>query len=466
MKNRIVVLALTAATISYTLVGCGISDSTSSSSVSVASTEAAEKSTQTAEQTSSANTDQTEGLVTADESSAGETITMAVTYKDAQLDEFSKIIDRFTEESGVNVDLITPDDYEATLKTMMAANELPDIWMTHGWSLRRYSEYLKPVNDQPWFNEMDKSLLDIMADKDGNVYALCVSTSVSGIYINKDVLAEAGIDDPYSLVTWSDFEDACEKVKAIGKTPIAVGGASGSGQFSSIFGGIAPTFWTDDGAKYDLKDDLLNGTFDGDIYVKEMYDMIAGWIKKGYFNEDCLTLDFDGASAMMGRGDCAFMLRGPLTIAHANYPDTNYGMLPELASQKTQRPSFRLGEGNAYGVWKDTQNENACWALLSYLAKSENVSMICSLGTDFPAISGVDAADSFGYGIYNDALNAYGDNLQFDNLFDRKYLPNGMWSIIGDSLSMVFDNPDDTQAAVDVFNEGYSDSYAESISDQ
>lgn len=92
--------------------------------------------------------------------------------------------------------------------------------------------------------------------------------------------------------------------------------------------------------------------------------------------------------------------------------------------------------------------------------------MICSLGTDFPAISGVDAADSFGYGIYNDALNAYGDNLQFDNLFDRKYLPNGMWSIIGDSLSMVFDNPDDTQAAVDVFNEGYSDSYAESISDQ
>lgn len=466
MKKRIVAFILTASTASLMFAGCGISETTSSTGASVASTEAAEKSTGTGAETLSGITDETAEEATTDDASIDGTITMAVTYKDAQLDEFSKIINGFSEKRGVNVDLITPDDYESTLKTMMAANELPDIWMTHGWSLRRYSEYLKPVNDQPWFNDMDKSLLDIMADKDGNVYALCVSRSVSGIYMNKDVLAEAGIDDPYSLVTWSDFEDACEKVKAIGKTPIAVGGASGSGQFSSIFGGIAPTFWTDEGAKYDLRDDLLNGTFDGNTYVKEMYDMIARWIKSGYFNEDCLTLDFDGASAMIGRGDCAFLLRGPLTIAHSNYPDVNYGMLPELASQDAQKPSFRLGEGNAYGVWKDTQNEDACWALLSYLAKSENVSKICSFGTDFPAINGVEGTDSFGYSIYNDALKAYGENLQFDNLFDRKYLPNGMWSIIGDSLSMVFDNPDDIQTAVDMFNDGYADSFAESTSDQ
>lgn len=308
---------------------------------------------------------------------------------------------------------------------------------------------------------MDKSLEPLMADGDGNIYALCVSTSVSGVYFNADALKKAGIDDPYSIRTWSDFEAACDKVKAAGMTPIAVGGGSGSSQFSSIFGGIAPTLWTDVGAKYDLKDELTGGTFDGNTYVTEMYEMIAGWLAKGYFNEDCLTLDFDGAQRMLGSGDAAFALRGPLTIAHEAFPDANLGILPALASLDSGKPSFRLGEGNAFGVWKDTENANACWALLAYLAQPEVAEKICALGTDIPAIKGAEPTDAFGYGVYNAALKAYGDDIQFDNLFDRKYLPSGMWSIIGSSLSMVFDNPDDIQSAVDVFNEGYAEKYAE-----
>lgn len=62
-------------------------------------------------------------------------------------------------ETGVQVDLITPgSEGEAQLKTMMASNSLPDVWMTHGWSLLRYSEYLKVVNDQPWFDTIDQGL--------------------------------------------------------------------------------------------------------------------------------------------------------------------------------------------------------------------------------------------------------------------------------------------------------------------
>jgi raffinose/stachyose/melibiose transport system substrate-binding protein len=408
--------------------------------------------------------DTAENAATADESEGvSGKISMAVAYTDNNLEEFKKIISGFEEESGVTVELITPgSDYESVLKTMMASNTLPDVFVTHGWSLRRYSEYLQPVNGQPWFDSMDKALEPIMADEDGNVYALCVSVSVSGVYFNGDALKKAGIEDPYAIVTWQDFEDACEKAKAAGLVPIAVGGGSGSSQFSSIFGGIAPTLWTDVGAKYDLKDALLDGSFDSDTYVTEMYEMIADWLHKGYFNEDCLTLDFDGASRMLGSGDAAFMLRGPLTVAHESFPDADCGILPELASVDGAKPSFRLGEGNAYGVWKDTSNVDACWALLEYLARKENVERICSLGTDYPAIEGVEAVDAFGYGIYAKAVAAYGDNLQYDNLFDRKYQPSGMWSILGDSLSMVFENPDDIQSAVDVYKAGYAEKIEES----
>lgn len=387
-------------------------------------------------------------------------ITLAVTYSGDVLEQFRELITGFQNETGIQVDLTAPGDYESTLKTMMASNTLPDVFMTHGWSLRRYSEYLKPVNSQPWFSSIDESLLPIMADEDGNVYAMCVSTSVSGVYFNRTVLNNVGID-PYSITTWDDFEKACAAVKATGKTAIAVGGASGSGQFASIFGGIAPTLWTDKGAKYDLASVLLDGSFDSKTYVTEMFQMIGSWLDSGYFNEDCLTLDFDGASRMLGCGDAAFMLRGPLSTAHSAFPDADLGIVPMPASVDGAKPSFRLGEGNAFGVWKDTENETACWTLLEYLSRPENVAAICGLGTDFPSVEGVEATDAFGFQIYNDALAAYSDNVQFDNLFDRKYMPNGMWSVLGESLSIIFDNTANIPEAVESFESAYLEKISE-----
>lgn len=124
---------------------------------------------------------------------------------------FQEIINDFMAETGVQVDLITPgSEGEAQLKTMMASNSLPDVWMTHGWSLLRYSEYLKVVNDQPWFDTIDKdSLAGVMADENGNFYALGMSMSISGLIYNKDALDKAGVD-PNSIRTWDDFDAACE----------------------------------------------------------------------------------------------------------------------------------------------------------------------------------------------------------------------------------------------------------------
>jgi len=99
-------------------------------------------------------------------------------------------------------------------------------WNTSsGWSLLRYSEYLKVVNDQPWFDTIDKdSLAGVMADENGNFYALGMSMSISGLIYNKDALDKAGVD-PNSIRTWDDFDAACEKLVAAGITPLVIGGS-------------------------------------------------------------------------------------------------------------------------------------------------------------------------------------------------------------------------------------------------
>lgn len=395
---------------------------------------------------------------------ASGTITVATTYLDEKLECMKEVYADFEAETGIHVELIAPgNDYESQLKTMMASNSLPDVFETHGWSLIRYSEYLKPVNDQPWFNDMDlDSVSGVCADDDGNIYALVQNISVSGICYNKDTLDAVGVD-PSTIVTWADWEAAADKLVAAGYVPLVIGG-SVSGNAAGMLGSVAPTFWTDKGAKYDMGAALQDGTFDFDTYGVELYNMFLDWWNKGYINEDVLTLDAAGAQQMLGSGEAAFMVRGADNIATARYyyPEANLGIIPMCASADGA-PSFRIGEGTAFGVWKDTKNEAACWALLEYLARPEVAGKIASVTGSLPSIKGATTDDTYVAECYAKAVEDCNGFVQYDNVFDRKYFPSGMWGIMGGSIQMLLDDGD-VQAAVDYLAENYHNLYEQANS--
>lgn len=148
--KKILALIL-AALMVLTMVACAAKAEPAADAEQTTTTEPAEETTP--EQTAPAEE-------TTEEPAVGGTISVfATSYTDAKLEMFQEIINDFTAETGIQVDLITPgSEGEAQLKTMMASNSLPDVWMTHGWSLLRYSEYLKVVNDQPWFDSIDQGL--------------------------------------------------------------------------------------------------------------------------------------------------------------------------------------------------------------------------------------------------------------------------------------------------------------------
>ena len=189
------------------------------------------------------------------------------------------------------------------------------------------------------------------------------------------------------------------------------------------------------------------------------------WIrdrKKGYINEDVLTLYAAGAQQMLGSGEAAFMVRGTdnITVARQYYPDANMGVLP-LPSSADGAPSFRVGEGDAWGVWKDTENEAACWALLDYLARPEVGSKWATVSGALPTVEGADAADVYTLNCYKQAVEDCNGKVQYDNLFDRKFFPSGMWGIMADSMSMMLSNPDDVTEAVEYLRDNYLELYAE-----
>ena len=108
----------------------------------------------------------------------------------------NEILEQFMKENpGVKISYTTQgSDYEQLMKARMASNDLPDIFVTHGWSVVRYSEYLRPLNDQPWFSQIEPSFMENIEDENGQVYVLPINMDQGGLIYNKKLLTELGVD--------------------------------------------------------------------------------------------------------------------------------------------------------------------------------------------------------------------------------------------------------------------------------
>jgi raffinose/stachyose/melibiose transport system substrate-binding protein len=65
---------------------------------------------------------------------------------------YKDIVAAFEEENpDIEVDLQFPgSEHDNILKVKMSANEMPDIFDTHGWAQVRYGNYLADLRDEPW----------------------------------------------------------------------------------------------------------------------------------------------------------------------------------------------------------------------------------------------------------------------------------------------------------------------------
>ena len=367
-----------------------------------------------------------------------------VTYTDQDLEKFQAIVDAFVEESGIEVQLVTPGtEYETVMKTRMASGDLPDVWMTHGWSVARYSEYLMSLNEESWYSQIDPAAMGVIEDDGGNIYVLPVSQVVSGVIYNMDTLEEAGVDAT-QIRTLADFEEACEKVKALGKTPIHVGGKDNSNA-AGFFGSIAPAMLTDEGCEYPNGDALKDGTFDWDTYGTPVMQKIADYVNAGYVNVDFTTADSQAMQTALGNGDCAFVFRNTPNIVNArNYVEgCNVGIIPIPSSTEEGKSSFRIGEGACFGIWKDKS--------------------ICLIDGSVPALLEVNVDDDYAVTAFHTAQEQFDGDIFYDNIFDREYLPSGMWDVMGYAVTEVVMDPSEqgVASAVEMLKENYVEKYAE-----
>lgn len=331
------------------------------------------------------------------------------------------IIDSFVAENpNVEIEYTTySKDYENLMKAKMAANDLPDVFATHGWAVKRYSEYLRPLNDLPFVNNLSKSILNVITTKDGNIVTLPLNTESSGIIYNKDILKRAGWDRLPE--TWDEFLQVCEDVKELGIIPVYITGKDTRSQ-ANLMDIIAPTFLTTY-EKDDNSQSLYDGTFDW-----SKWDKVSGFLKelkdRGFLNIDANTADPIYRTEKLLNEEIMFLFQNAAQIANVwdIDPTVNLSMMPVPSYYEDDEPIMIGGERESYGIWKDSPNLDLAIALLEYMAKPENIKKVCE-ATDMPS----------GFTNVDVDLRLADDYKKYQNLrtfpyFDREWLPSGMWA--------------------------------------
>lgn len=335
-------------------------------------------------------------------------------------------------------------NYESAMKVKLAARNAPDIWMTHGWSLLRYGQFLAPLQDEAWAKDLNPALKPAMVGEDGSLYALPLDIDVSGIMYNEDVLKKVGID-PAAITSWQDFAAACSKLKENGIAPLYVGG---KGMAAAVADRLLPG-----GFSESTLDKMKSGTFVAADFAKTL-KLIEGWQKDGYFNRDYSSANQTTMGDALARGEAGFEM-GPTSIvntAHSLSPDTKFGFIP-IPSMGDDDPYLVAGERTAFGASKTGKHLAEAKEFLSFLAQPENVTKMAAATASAPGLTSATAVD----GVLSTSFDKYVTETQIPTVpyFDRVYLPDGAWVPLGNAIDSVITNQSSVDAATKAMQQTY-----------
>lgn len=439
MKKKALSLILTTAWIAASLSGCG-----KAAAEAEAPVQESEESTESAgeEAPQDKETETTGEAPGESAASTGVVLEWETTATSEKIPTYEEIIADFTAQTGIEVELVTPgSDYETVMKTRMASGDLPDIWETHGWSVVRYSDYLAALNDAAWYDRVDESILPVISDKEDKIYCLPLTVAINTITYNKNVFEKAGVD-AYSILTWEDFEQACEKIKAAGITPIYCGNKDSS-TIAQLCESIPPSFLTLSCVEDNQAAALKDGSFDFAAYWTPIAEMVDGWMQAGYFNEDILTSDNDAACQALANDECGMVFGGGNNILFAQTynPEVKLGYLAGPGVEQDDDCFLSMTEGTCVGMWKDSEHPEECRQFLDYLARQDICEKIATASGDIPGLKDVANEEANTTIALRETQRAYEGHIEYVPLFDREYLPSGMWDDLGVGMTKIIMNP-------------------------
>jgi len=257
--------------------------------------------------------------------------------------------EQFTADTGINVDysVVNANDVGTVTQTRLSANDIDVLAFLNSFA-NRVQPYMAGVNPPSWQTIIDAGLLLDLTDQpfldnyesvaiqdssyNDQVYAVPVGRTIyGGIFYNKDMFAEFGVEVP---TTWDELVTACETFTEEGIGCMTAGGADGWPIFVGAYGLI--------GSLFPDQEAYVEGLWTGEVKYNDEANLVM-WERMKVYAQDMMErgasgIPGDAAPGRFASGAVAMFPGGSwyASAIEASEPDFEWGFIPFPGSDNVE----------------------------------------------------------------------------------------------------------------------------------
>lgn len=281
-----------------------------------------------------------------------------------------EIIKDFNEsQDRIEVTQVMNSDTEVPLRIATAKNEFPDIILMSGLQSTETTEYilgghLLELEELDCVERIQEKYLPSLT-YDGHIYQLPLALGFEGIYVNKTLFEEAGLEIP---TTYEELCSVSEQIQAQGKTPFIFADTEGwtVHQNWECIQGVS----TDDFGQLYINVAEGKTTFWDQTVTREAMQKLIDLHE--YTSEEYQALNYDEAMNRFAGGEAFMFMQG--SWAYRNIMQQNPHMELEMIpfpAEADEEQYFTLWVDSSVGIAKTCEYPEEAKEFLEYLMRPE-----------------------------------------------------------------------------------------------
>jgi raffinose/stachyose/melibiose transport system substrate-binding protein len=355
----------------------------------------------------------------------------------------------------IEITILENNAFKERLVTVMQAGDPPDLFQSWGggvlWSFADAGlvRNIAPELEGEWKDSFAAQAALELYGQNGEYYGVPWTWGAVGLFYNKALFEQAGLDPEAPPTTWDEFLAAVQALKDAGITPITLGeGEKWPGHFWWVYLAIRLG-----GEEAFLKAYNREGSFADEPFVQagvrlqELIDLQP-------FPDSFLGMNYGDQETLMGNGEAAMELMGQWSPnVQAGNSESGEGIGEDLGwfpfpmiEGGAGNPDDVMGGGDGFAVGANAPDETIDF--LRFLTNVENQRAASFFIT--PVVHGVE--DVYEDNPVTAAIVEARNNAPYFQLYYDQFLPPAVGEAVNDAVETLFAGvatPEEAAAAIE-----------------
>lgn len=314
-----------------------------------------------------------------------ETISLLSWYSEEQLGGFIEAFEEEYPNIAIDLQYVPPvQQYVDKFSVLVASGQMTDMFYTAAENKQEVIEkhLAEDISDMEVFSRIDPATAGTYGN-DGEIYAYSPDAWIGGIFYNKELFAQAGIEKEPE--TWEEFVEDCRLLKELG----------------------VEAYMDDADNVHNLAQDLYQCTVisqdpeadqkinNGELTYAEVYtEPLVKWhkdmIESELYSQASLGMNSDQVIDMFVSGAVAMFHGGPWNVAtiEDKNPDMDYDIfgLSDSDGNCVLPGAVNIG----LSISTSTEHKEACRTFLEFMQRDENILKWQEITNNAIIVDGID----------------------------------------------------------------------------